>query len=170
MESKARILGHSAHQVLIVFPLGLLATAVIFDIVFLATGWPTAPLVAYWMIVSGVVGGLIAAPFGWIDWFAIPAATRAKRIGLIHGLVNVAVLCLFFGSWLLRSREYPDGVTPDAVALALSFTGAALAGLGGWLGGELVDRMGIGIAEGAHVNSPNSLGGKPARASVPARR
>ena len=27
MESKARLLGHSIHQMLIVFPLGLLATA-----------------------------------------------------------------------------------------------------------------------------------------------
>ena len=38
MESRAKILGHSAHQILIVFPLGLLATAVAFDIAHLATG------------------------------------------------------------------------------------------------------------------------------------
>jgi uncharacterized membrane protein len=31
MESKAKIFGHPAHVILIVFPLGLLSTAAIFD-------------------------------------------------------------------------------------------------------------------------------------------
>jgi uncharacterized membrane protein len=33
MQSRARLLGHPVHQMLIVFPLGLLATAVIFDVI-----------------------------------------------------------------------------------------------------------------------------------------
>ena len=37
MESKAKIFGHAIHPILIVFPLGLLATAVIFDVIYLAT-------------------------------------------------------------------------------------------------------------------------------------
>ena len=41
------------------------------------------------MIVAGIIGGLAAAPFGLIDWLAIPKRTRAKRIGLLHGLGNV---------------------------------------------------------------------------------
>jgi uncharacterized membrane protein len=38
MESKVKLFGHPLHPILIVFPLGLLATSVIFDIVYLATG------------------------------------------------------------------------------------------------------------------------------------
>ena len=38
MESRVKIAGHPVHQMLIPFPLGLLATAVIFDIVWLITG------------------------------------------------------------------------------------------------------------------------------------
>jgi len=163
MESRAKILGHSAHQILIVFPLGLLSTAVIFDLITLAVGGTTAPLVAYWMVAAGIVGGLVAAPFGWIDWFAIPAGTRAKGIGLVHGLTNVAVLGLFATSWLLRPD---DGSVPGTLALGLSFTGAAFALVGGWLGGELVSRLGIAVYDGAHLNSPNSLSGRPASASV----
>ena len=34
---------------------------------------------------------------------------------------------------------------PNAVALVLSFMGAGLALLTGWLGGELVDRLDIGV-------------------------
>jgi len=49
------------------------------------------------------------------------------------------------------------------VALILSFAGVVLALVTGWLGGELVDRLGVGVDDGAHLNAPNSLSGKPAR-------
>jgi hypothetical protein len=42
-------------------------------------------------------------------------------------------------------------------ALAFSFIGVAAAFLGGWLGGELVERLGVGVTPGANVNAPNSL-------------
>ncbi|GAB2600205.1 DUF2231 domain-containing protein [Spirosoma areae] len=160
MESKIKLAGHAAHPILVVFPFGLLATAAIFDIVYLLTDNSTFVLVSYWMITAGLLGGLAAAVPGWIDWFAIPLGTRAKRIGLVHGLGNVTVLALFAISWLLRRDE--AGYLPSFLALALSFAAFALAGFTGWLGGELVDRLGVGIDDGAHLNSPNSLSGRPA--------
>jgi hypothetical protein len=42
-------------------------------------------------------------------------------------------------------------------ALALSFVGGGLALFTGWLGGELVDRLAVGVDDGAHVNAPSSL-------------
>src|ERR1041385_7794943 len=102
MESRAKLFGHPIHQMLIVFPLGLLATAVIFDIIYLATDTPRWTEVAFWMIAAGIVGGLVAAPFGLIDWVAIPSNTRAKTIGLLHGGGNLVVVLLFAGSWWLR--------------------------------------------------------------------
>lgn len=78
MEGKARFLGHSIHPILIVFPLGLLATAVIFDIIYLVWGNSVFATVAYWMTVAGLLGGLMAAPFGWMDWYGIPSGTRAS--------------------------------------------------------------------------------------------
>jgi len=78
MHSKARFLGHPVHQMLIVFPLGLLATAVIFDLIHIVVESSVTATVAYWIIAAGIIGGLIAAPFGWIDWFYIPSGTRAK--------------------------------------------------------------------------------------------
>ena len=77
MESRVKFLGHPIHPMLIVFPLGLLATAVIFDIIALARDVPFLFSVSFWMIAAGVLGGLIAAVFGLIDWLAIPAHTRA---------------------------------------------------------------------------------------------
>jgi uncharacterized membrane protein len=160
MESKAKMMRHPAHPILIVFPLGLLATSVIFNVIYLLTDNPTMSVVSYWMTVSGIISGLIAAIPGVIDWMAIPAGTRAKRVGAFHGVGNVVVLILFIVSWLFRSDE-PNYV-PSMAALILSFAGFALAGVTGWLGGELIDRLGVGVDNGAHLNSPNSLSGRPA--------
>lgn len=160
MEAKAKLFGHPIHQILIVFPLGVLSTAVIFDVIHLITRAPHWAEVSYWMIAAGVIGGLAAAPFGIIDWLGIPTGTRAKRVGLLHGIGNVIVVLLFSASWLAR-RDSP--VAPEAPALVLSFAGAGLAMITGWLGGELVTRLGVGIHDGANVNAPSSLSGRPAR-------
>jgi uncharacterized membrane protein len=154
MESRAKLLGHPIHQMLIVFPLGLLATGVIFDLIYIIGRNTTMATVAYWMIAAGLIGGLLAAPFGWIDWFAIPQRTRAKSVGLWHGAGNLLVVLLFAGSWLLR-RKQPEA--PQVLAFVLSFIGAGLALVTGWLGGELVDRLSVGVDDGAHVDAPSSL-------------
>lgn len=67
MESKAKLAGHAAHPILIVFPLGLLITSVIFDVVYLFNDSANMPTVSYWMITAGVISGLLAAVPGWID-------------------------------------------------------------------------------------------------------
>ena len=159
MESRAKLFGHAIHPIMIVFPLGLLATGVIFDVIYLIWGNPTMATVAYWMIVSGIIGGFLAAPFGTIDWLAIPSGTRAKSVGLYHALSNVVALLLFIGSWWLRS-DAPE--RPEMLASILSFAGAGSSLLGGWFGGELVERLSVGVDDGAHLNAPNSLSGKPA--------
>jgi uncharacterized membrane protein len=165
MESRAKVLGHAAHPVLIVFPLGLLATAVVFDVIYLITGTPQWSAVAFWLIAAGIIGGLIAAIPGWIDWFAIPSETRAKSVGLLHGVGNVIVLVLFAASWLLR-RDSGSGFemagAPTTLALICSFAGAGLALLTGWLGGELIERLGMAVDDGAHLDAPSSLSGRPA--------
>ena len=84
MESRVKLLGHPVHQMLIVFPLGLLATSVIFDLVFLANREPEMAIAAYWTQAAGLIGGLCAAPFGLLDWMRIPVHTRARRVGAVH--------------------------------------------------------------------------------------
>jgi uncharacterized membrane protein len=154
MESRAKLFGHPIHQMLIVFPLGLLAMAILFDLLALGSGNGYWSEIAFWMMAAGVITGLIAAPFGAIDWLAIPTGTRARRIGALHGIGNVIVVLLFAVSWLFR-RDAP--AAPGGLALLLSFAGGVLALGTGWLGGELVDRLGIGVDEGANPDAPSSL-------------
>jgi uncharacterized membrane protein len=154
MQAKARLFGHPIHQMLIVFPLGLLATSLFFDIAHLSSGNPQWSTIAYYLIAVGIVTGLVAAVFGLIDWLSIPVGTRAKRIGLLHGGGNVVVVLLFIGSWLLR-RGAPG--EPPTSAFILSVIAVLLALVTGWLGGELVDRLGVGVDEGANLDAPSSL-------------
>jgi uncharacterized membrane protein len=154
MESRTKLFGHAVHPMLVVFPLGLLGTAVVFDVIRLATANGYWSEIAFWMMAAGILAGLIAAPFGALDWLAIPSGTRASRIGFLHGVGNVIVLALFALSWWFR-RAAPG--VPDMVALTASFVGFFLALVTGWLGGELVDRLGVGVDEGANLDAPSSL-------------
>jgi uncharacterized membrane protein len=155
MESKAKFLGHPVHQMLVVFPLGLLATAVVFDVVYLIGGEPVMAAVAYWMMAAGLLGALVAAPFGLIDWLAIAPNTRAKKIGKLHGLGNGLVSLMFLGSWLIRAGN--EAHEANALAYLLSFAAAGIALVTAWLGGELVSRLGVGVHEGANLDAPSSL-------------
>jgi uncharacterized membrane protein len=139
---------------LIVFPLGLLATSVIFDIIYLIGDNSVFATVAYWMIAAGIIGGLIAAPFGLVDWLSIPRNTRAWSVGLAHGLINVLTVGVFAVNWYLRS-ETPE--RPPLSASALGIIGVLMALVGGWLGGELVERLAVAVHPGANLDAPNSL-------------
>jgi len=163
MQARVKLLGHPMHQMLVVLPLGLLSGAVLFDALYLIEGGGEWRIVAYWLIPAGVLAGLLAAVFGFADWTSIPPGTRAKRIGAVHGGGNVVVVTLFALSWLVRGDSTAD---PATLAHVLSFAGGGLALITGWLGGELVDRMGVGVDEGANLNAPSSLSGRPAAESV----
>lgn len=76
-----------------------------------------------------------------------------------HGGGNAIVLVLFALSWFLRSGA--EANVPSSFALVVSFAGLVLAVVTGWLGGELVERLGVGVDRGAHLDAPSSLSNEP---------
>jgi uncharacterized membrane protein len=160
MTSRARFLGHPIHPMVVVIPLGLFISAAVFDGLYYWRGDTMFATISYYNIAGGILGGLLAAAFGLVDWLAIPAGTRAKRIGIFHAAINVTMVMLFAAAWIARSA-LPD-LAPTTLVLGIELAAIALALLGGWLGGELVDRLGVGVDEGANLNAPNSLSGRPA--------
>ena len=87
-----------------------------------------------------------------------------QRIGRLHGIGNVVVVGLFAASWYVRRG---DPGNPTGAAVTLSVLAVLLALVTGWLGGELVDRLSVGVDEGANLNAPSSLSGE---AAVPSGR
>jgi uncharacterized membrane protein len=155
MESRIKLLGHPIHPMLIVFPLGLLSTAVVFDILYAITGSGDFAVVSFWAIAAGLLGGLAAAVFGLLDWLAIPRRTRARRIGLLHGGGNLVVVGLFAVSWVLRLGD--PSYLPDVLPLVLAVLGAGIALFTAWLGGELVYRLRVAVDDDAGLDASSSL-------------
>jgi uncharacterized membrane protein len=156
MESHAKLLGHPVHPMLIVYPVGLLSAAVVFDVLYLVTGNEQLATFSFWAILAGLIGGLAAALFGLLDWLSIPGGTRAKRIGMYHGVGNLVVVGLFALSFLTRMGD--STYLPDTTPLLLGLLGVAVALVTAWLGGELVYRLRVGVDDGANLDASNSLG------------
>ncbi|ASW53300.1 DUF2231 domain-containing protein [Plantactinospora sp. KBS50] len=155
MESRLKVLGHPVHPMLVMFPVALFVTAVLFDLADAFGGPRVLGEVAYWDILVGLVLGVLGAAAGLFDLLAIPAGTRAKRVGVLHALVNSGVLLLFAGVWAVRT----SAAQPAAGGGLLAIEVVALAGVavGAWFGGELVDRLGVGVDPDADLDAASSL-------------
>lgn len=158
MESKNKLFGHPIHPMLIVIPLGLFIGTIIFDTIFLFTQNSLLPGVSFFNISIGILGGLLAAVFGFLDWLMIPANTRAKTVGAQHGVGNVIVVLMFAASWWLRSMTV--GYVPSTMALTFSYLAIGVGLVTAWLGGELVFRLKIGVDRDAHPDASSSLAGR----------
>ncbi|MBW4704419.1 MULTISPECIES: DUF2231 domain-containing protein [unclassified Micromonospora] len=163
MESRLKVLGHPVHPMLVMFPVALLVTGTLFDVVDTVGGPDFLAEVAYWNITVGLVGGLLAAVAGAFDLLAIPAGTRAKRVALTHAAANVAVILLFAAVWAVRLNA--GSRAAGGALIAIEVVGLAILGVSAWLGGELVDRLGVGVDSDAGLDAPSSL--RPVPASRP---
>jgi nitrite reductase/ring-hydroxylating ferredoxin subunit len=93
------------------------------------------------MQLSGVIGALIAAIPGAVDYFkTVPPKSSGKKRATQHALLNITNLVLFFIAWLLKGNN----VNPYII-LVMEITGLILLTIAGWLGGTLVYRNQIGV-------------------------
>jgi uncharacterized membrane protein len=142
--------GHPFHPVLVTVPIGAWVASFVFD---LASRWSDEPVVfakgAYWLLGLGLAGALGAAAFGFLDLVAIPTGTRAFRTGLLHMALNLGVVAVYTGSFLLRGGrlDRPDGVPGGLIAL--SAAALTVLAVSGWLGGRLAYRYGVRVADEA---------------------
>lgn len=129
-------IGHPLHPILIHLPLGGWLVSGLLD--FLpGHARPEREQAADLALLIGTVGAVGAIASGWTDW----SNTRgqARRTGLIHGALNETAFFLNGASLLARRRGNRK------LGKALSGAGLGLTGLGGFLGGQLVYRHGLGV-------------------------
>ena len=153
MRTPASIAGHPIHPMIVPLAIGGFILSFIFDICGIASGnadpWAS---IAYYTMIGGIVGALLAAVFGLMDLLSIPAG-HAKKIGVTHMIINLAVVGLFICNAWLRHEAPGVGGTP----FFLSLIGVALLAVSGWLGGKLVFEEGIGVSGGEQpVARPNT--------------
>jgi len=158
MDSRLRIANQAVQPVLVMFPLGLFAMAVLFDIGDLLGGPEILGALAYWNIVAGLVGGVLAALASAVDLIFVPNGSPAKRIGVMQGLANMGVLILFAVILMLRMRT-PDRVIGGGLLLVelLALAGAVL---GAWYGGRIMQTR--AATSGPAAPSPRMTPGRQA--------
>ena len=140
MKSKAVLLGHPVHPMLIPFPIALWIFSFVSDVIHMTgLGGMVWKDIALYTMIGGLLGALAAAIPGYIDYRSI-ADPAVKRVGFWHMVTNLSIVVLFALNALLR-------ITTEAGTLSviLSVIGVSLLGLSGWLGGELVYVHGVAV-------------------------
>lgn len=153
--SRAKALGHALHPLLVLLPLGLFPAVVVWDVLFFGTDDGSFADAAYLCLAAGVVTAVVAAVPGIVDWRATPGDSRARGVGRIHALLNGAALVLLAASWLVRFLG--DTREPGALAFLLALAGVGVLLAASWFGGELHERLAVGVDAGAYPDAPSSL-------------
>ena len=160
MRTPASIAGHPVHPMLVPIAIGGFILSFVFDIVRMTTGsvdpWAT---VAYYTMIGGIVGALVAAIFGFADLFSLPAG-HTKNIGLTHMGINLGVVVLFICNAWMRHAQPTSLSTPTW----LSLIAILMLVISGWLGGKMVYEAGVGVLPAGEL--PDVASG---RASTPPR-
>jgi uncharacterized membrane protein/nitrite reductase/ring-hydroxylating ferredoxin subunit len=143
MKSKAVLLGHPVHPMLIPFPIAFLTGALLFD----AAGW-LFDVPAWWTTgghlgAAGIATALLAAVPGLIDYlYTVPPNSSGKTRATKHMFIMLLSVALFSAAWLIRGDA---AASPHVAVLALETVALALVSMGGYMGGTLVTRNLISV-------------------------
>jgi|SRR5579884_1676336 len=141
-------LGHPVHATITDVPVGAWTAALALDALDEMTGRREFASGADAAIAVGLAGAVGAAVTGLTDWSDTDG--RARKAGLVHGLLNLTSAGLYGASLICRSqRKRNTGRGLAALGYALAFVSA-------WIGGELVYKERVGI------NHSGDVAGEPA--------
>lgn len=140
MASPASIKKHPLHPMLVALPIGLWVFALVCDVVRVCGGGLQWNTVALYCVAGGIVGAVIAAIPGLIDYRSIDEPEMG-RIATIHLWVNTGALVIFAADLWCRFHFPPESDIPWILCLV----GVAAVGFGGWLGGEMVYVKGMAV-------------------------
>lgn len=145
--------GHPLHPQLIVMPAGLLPFSLVLDALHAGTGDHSYADAAYYAMIGGLLGGVAAGAAGAADYGTIPRDSEARKIGMIHGMMNVGLLALTgLNVWMRRKRR-----SPGALPMLLSLVGNAGLFVSAWYGGHLVYHHGMRVRGSPLAGTPEEM-------------
>jgi uncharacterized membrane protein len=139
----ARLLGHPVHPVLTGFPIALWSTSLLGDFMAVWHGQTVYRQSAFWAIAVGLIMAIPTIVTGLMDYAAIPQRHPALKVATWHMGIMLSAATAYAGSLIIRIGHSPSGFS-IATAIGLSVLGLCLLLIGGWFGGELVFRHGVG--------------------------
>lgn len=141
--------GHPFHPLVVPVPVGAFISSLIFDILTRTRtdGLPYLVDGAFWLIGVGLIGALLAAVFGALDFRTIPPRTAAFTTAIRHIALNAVIVILFAIGYALRSDDHVELDKTPWGQLALSAVAVALLIVSAFLGNSLVFRHGRRVAQ-----------------------
>ena len=146
MQGKATLGGHPIHPMLVPFPIGFFGGAVISDIITL-TGHPDFwPRMSVTLIGFGIIAALLAAVFGFVDYFTAPMEPPVKKTATTHMILNLVVVLVYVAAFFIRAAD-----PVSTFGYVLTFAGIVLLVASGWYGGHLAYVGRVGAKSGTEV-------------------
>jgi uncharacterized membrane protein len=144
MNKGLRIFGHPVHAIMASFPIALLGTSLIWDVIGMWRDDGPWWSISFWNIALGLVIALVTATAGAIDYAAIKQSDQVMKVATTHMILMLCAVTTYGGSLLLRGG--PGIPTPNhrVIIMAIEFIGLILLVVGGWFGGDLVFKFGVG--------------------------
>ncbi len=143
-------LGHPLHPVLTDVPLGALTAAAVLDGLEGATGHSGYATGADAAVTLGLTGALGAAAAGLTDYQHMEKGAP-RRLGLVHGVLNVASIGLYAASWVARRRGQRSAGRQLGLAGYAVMLGSA------YLGGQMVYDHKVGVKREAEAEPPEKF-------------
>lgn len=134
-------LGHAVHPMLTDVVLGTWTSATLLDLVGGRDSSPASQRL------TGI-GLLAVGPTAWTGWAQwSEAGPRDKRVGLVHAVTNAVAIGTYAASWVARWRGRHEA------GARLALAGAAVSGVGAYLGGHLTEARKVGSRHPAYEDS-----------------
>jgi uncharacterized membrane protein len=141
---KLRFFGHPVHPVVTHFPMALLPVSFLGDLIGIWTDASFWWSFSFYNLAIGLVLSIPALITGMIDFMAIPQEGAADRVAMRHMTIIITAITLYTVSFFIRfGVEIPSGWRVIS-SVSLSLLGLIFLLIGGWLGGQLVYRYGVG--------------------------
>src|SRR5947207_1626083 len=149
MRAKATFAGEPVHPMFVHYPIALWTTSVITDLIFYFQRNTSLVLISKFLIAAGIVGAILAAIPGIIDWLTItdPVVTKISNW---HARLNIAALVIFGASLYLRMKYHGAPLVGFhlKIPFLVSFVGWLLIAISASLGGKMVYEHRMGVNEG----------------------
>ena len=140
-------LGHSLHPIFVSLPVGLWPAALVFDVLSVfGVGGNAMVRTAFYAILLGLAGVLLAVPTGLAEWADVRRERPAWKVGLAHLLLNVVATALWSVNLAVRRGPVLEAAAVPPLPLALSAAGTALLAVSVYLGGLMVYEHGVSVA------------------------
>jgi uncharacterized membrane protein len=127
---------------LVPVPIVCFVGALLTDITYFVTAEMMWADFSAWLLVVGVIMGVLAAIAGLVD-FLSNRLIRAQPPAWPHLIGNLVVLVLAFFNALIHTRDAWTSVVP--IGLILSIVTVLILPITGWLGWSMVYRHGVGV-------------------------